>query len=136
MKIVTLPVEEFTTPDPIMITLDTALDEIMMLMAGSGVRHLPVVGEGKVVGIISERDRRLYSSLSDAEKYQVKAEDIMSPNPITVSKNMPLDEVAFLMSEKKVGSVIVVENDDDQLFGIFTATDALNALVEIIRKAK
>ncbi len=136
MKIVTLPVEEFTTPDPIMITLDTALDEIMMLMAGSGVRHLPVVGEGKVVGIISERDLRLYSSLSDAEKYQVKAEDIMSPNPITVSKNMPLDEVAFLMSEKKVGSVIVVENDDDQLFGIFTATDALNALVEIIRKAK
>lgn len=136
MKTVILPVEEFTTPDPIMIHLDTALDEIMMLMAGSGVRHLPVVGEGKVAGIISDRDLRLYSSLSDAEKYQVKAEDIMSPDPITVSKNMPLDEVAFLMSEKKVGSVIVIEDENDQLYGIFTATDALNALVEIIRKAK
>lgn len=135
MKSATLPIEEFTTPDPIMVSLDTALDELMMLMAGSGVRHLPVVGEGKVVGIISDRDLRLYSGLSDAEKYQVNAVDIMSPDPLTVSKNMPLDEVAFLMSENKVGSVIVVDGDNDQIFGIFTATDALNALVEIIRKA-
>lgn len=134
MQPIKLPVEEFTTPDPIMVNQETALDEIMMLMAGSGVRHLPVVGEGKIVGIISDRDLRLYSGLSDAEKYQVCAGDIMSPDPLTVSTNTPLEEVAFLMSERKVGSVIVVE--EDQLYGIFTATDALNALVEIIRKSK
>lgn len=134
MQPIKLPVEEFTTPDPIMVNQETALDEIMMLMAGSGVRHLPVVGEGKIVGIISDRDLRLYSGLSDAEKYQVCAGDIMSPDPLTVSTNTPLEEVAFLMSERKVGSVIVVE--EDQLYGIFTATDALNALVEVIRKDK
>lgn len=134
MQSITLPVEEFTTPDPIMVALDTPIDEILMLMEGSGVRHLPVVGNGQIVGIISDRDLRLYSGLSSAEKYQVNAEDIMSPNPITVSSTAPLDEVAFLMSEKKVGSVIVVEGKEDNLYGIFTATDALNALVEIIRK--
>ena len=129
-----LPVEEFTTPDPITVTEDIALDELIMLMENAGVRHLPVVGQGQVVGIISDRDMRHFSGLSDAEKYQVCASDIMSPNPIIVSSKAPLVEVAFLISEKKVGSVIVVEGD--QLLRIFTATDALNALVEIIRKSE
>lgn len=136
MSSVILPVKAFTTPDPIMVSLDTALDEITMLMEGSGVRHLPVVGEGKIAGIISDRDLRFYAGLSDAEKYQVNAEEIMSPNPLTVTANTPLEEVAALMAKKKVGSVIVVDGDNNQLFGIFTATDALNALVEIIRKGK
>ena len=57
----------------------------------------------------------------------------MAAAPLTVSASTPLDEVAFAMSDMKVGSVIV--NDEDGRFlGIFTATDALNALIEIIRK--
>lgn len=135
MQPVSLPVEEFTTPDPIMVTQDTALDEIQMLIEKSGVRHLPVVGNNQVVGIISDRDLRFYSGLSDAEKYQITAADIMSPDPLTVSCSTPLDQVAFLMSERKVGSAIVIEEDNDQLYGIFTATDALNALVELVRQA-
>ncbi len=134
MHPIRLPLKDYTTENPITVTEDTAIDELMMLMEGAGVRHLPVVGQGKVVGIISDRDIRLFSGLSDAEKYQVNAGDIMSPNPLTLSCTTPLEEVALIMSEKKVGSVIVVE--DDQLYGIFTATDALNALVEVIRKDK
>jgi len=134
MEPIRLPLKDFTTENPITVTEDTAIDELMMLMEGAGVRHLPVVGGGKVVGIISDRDIRLFAGLSDAEKYQVNAGDIMSPNPLTLSCTTSLEEVALIMSEKKVGSVIVVE--DDQLYGIFTATDALNALVEVIRKDK
>lgn len=126
-----LPLKNFTTQNPITVTEDIAIDELIMLMEGAGIRHLPVVGQGKVIGIISDRDIRLFSGLSDPEKYQVCAGDIMSPNPLTLSSNTPLEEVALLMSDKKVGSVIVVE--DGQFYGIFTATDALNALVEVIR---
>ncbi|NLW05473.1 MAG: CBS domain-containing protein [Pseudomonadaceae bacterium] len=134
MQQVKLPVKEFTTQNPIVVTEEIALDELMMLMEGAKVRHLPVVGQGTVIGIISDRDLRLFAGISDAEKYQVCAGDIMSPDPLTVSSSMPLDEVAFIMAEKKVGSVIVVE--DEQLYGIFTATDALKALVEVIRKGR
>ena len=133
MQPIKLPIKEFTTQNPITVTEDTAIDELMMLMEGAKVRHLPVVGENTVVGIISDRDLRLFAGLSDAEKYQVCAGDMMSPSPLTVSSNTPLAEVAFIMAEKKVGSVIVVE--DNQLYGIFTATDALKALVEVISKA-
>lgn len=134
MEPIRLPLKDYTTENPITVTDDTAFDELMMLMEGAGVRHLPVVGQGQVVGIISDRDIRLYSGLSDAEKYQVTAADIMSPNPLTLSCTTPLEEAALIMSDKKLGSVIVIE--DDQLYGIFTATDALNALVEVIRNDK
>lgn len=132
MQPVKLPLREFTTQNPITVTEDTAIDELIMLMKNAGVRHLPVIGQGRVVGIISDRDLRIFSGISDAEKYQVCAVDMMSPDPLTVSSNTPLEEVALLMAEKKVGSVIVVEGD--QLYGIFTATDALTALVEVIRQ--
>jgi CBS domain-containing protein len=61
-----------------------------------------------------------------------RAADIMSADPFTVVATAPLDEVAYAMSEKKIGSVIV-NDEDGQFLGIFTASDALNALIEIIR---
>lgn len=127
-----IPVEEFTTPDPITATEDMTIDDLSRLMQKHGIRHLPVVRNGAVVGVISDRDVRLVAGLTVPEKLQVQAADIMAADPLTVSAAAPLDEVALAMSEKKVGSVIV--NDEDGRFlGIFTATDALNALIEIVR---
>ncbi|MCE3014031.1 MAG: CBS domain-containing protein, partial [Proteobacteria bacterium] len=56
--------------------------------------------------------------------------DIMSTDPLVVRANDPLSEVAYLLSSSKVGSAIVMD-ENDEIFGIFTTTDALNALVEI-----
>ena len=75
------------------------------------------------------------SSLHDAHKIQVHAADIMAADPVTVTASTPLDEVAYTMSDRKIGSVIVNEDSGDFL-GIFTVTDALNALVEISRSAR
>jgi len=130
---ITVPVEEFTTPDPITATEDMTIDQLRMLMDEYGIRHLPVVRDGAVVGVISERDVRLVSGLTSTEKLQVRAGDIMATPPVTVSASTPLDEVAYIMSDKKVGSVIV-NDDSGKLLGVFTATDALNALIEIIRQ--
>ena len=127
MPLTSVPVEEFTTPDPVTASERMTIDELQRLMERHGIRHLPVVRGDAVVGVLSDRDVRLLYGLSAAEKLQVRAADIMSPAPLTVSAATPLDEVAFAMSEQKVGSVIV--NDEDGRFlGIFTAIDALNAL--------
>ncbi len=128
-------IEEYTTPDPITADANMTIDTLSQLMNRHGIRHLPVLRSGKVVGVISERDLHLVSGLNVAEKMQVLAADIMSPDPVSVSANTPLDQVAYLMSDKKIGSLIV--NDDEGNFlGIFTATDALNALIEILRGAE
>lgn len=126
-----MPVEEFTTPDPITATEDIALDDLNTMMCELGIRHLPVLRDGVVVGVISDRDVRLFTGFPVAEKRHICAADIMSREPMTVSSKMPLDEVAFIMSENKIGSVIVLE--DGEFLGVFTATDALNALIEIVR---
>lgn len=129
-----LPVEEFTTPDPFTANENTSIDDLMSMMKEHGIRHLPVLGlgEGKVVGIISDRDIRLAYGLS--EKMQLQASDIMSNDPVTVYAQTSLEDVAFEMSQKKIGSVIV-NDENDNFLGIFTVTDALNALIEIARSS-
>lgn len=132
MSPIRVPVEEFTTPDPVTAGADMSIDELRTLMDRHGVRHLPVLRDGAVVGLVSDRDVRLAMGLDDGRRQLLTAADIMAGEPVSVAAHRPLEEVAFLMSERKVGSVIV--NDaDGGLLGIFTATDALNALIEIIR---
>lgn len=132
MRATQVPVEEFTTPDPITAREEMDMDELRQLMSRHGIRHLPVMRGDTVVGIVSERDVRVVSGLTAAEKLQVRAGDIMATEPMTVQASTPLEDVAYQMASQKIGSVIVNE-EDGKLLGIFTAIDALNALVEISR---
>lgn len=130
---INMPVEEFTTPDPVTATEDASIDELRMQMDELGVRHLPILRDGAVVGVVSDRDVRVAAGLDPEKRALVRAADIMAVDPVSVSASEGLDQVAFTMSERKVGSVIVNDDDGDFL-GIFTATDALNALIEVVRK--
>ena len=127
-----VPVDEFITPDPVTAREDRSIDEVRSLMDRHDIRHLPVMRGNAVVGLISERDVRLVSGLTVAEKLMVNASDIMTTVLLTVGASTPLVEVAHAMARQKVGSAIV-NDEDGRLLGIFTATDALNALVEVIR---
>lgn len=130
-----MPVEEFTSPNPITAPETSSIEELRQMMDSNGIRHIPIVNQDKVVGIISDRDLRVVAGLKLADKMMIKASDLMVRDPLTVSSEMPLDEVAFEMSSRKVGSVIV-NDENDELLGIFTVTDALNALIEIARQTE
>lgn len=127
-----VPVEEFTTPNPITATTHSNVEELARVMKDHGIRHLPILDGTKLVGIVSERDLKVVAGLKALERVQVTAADIMSPDPVTVDAATPLDAVAFEMAEKKIGSVLVSDGDD--FLGIFTVTDALNALIETVRE--
>jgi CBS-domain-containing membrane protein len=60
----TVPVEEFTTPDPITANEEMAIDVLRELMLEHGIRHLPIVRGDAVVGVVSDRDVRLVSGLT------------------------------------------------------------------------
>lgn len=129
------PVEEFTTPDPITAVESTSIQDLVDLMKKYDVRHIPIVRGKVVVGLLSDRDIRLVAGLTHSQKMLVQARDLMVPSPVCVHSKMSLDVVALIMSQKKIGSVIV-NDENGEFFGIFTATDALNALVEIVREHK
>src|SRR5690606_24533786 len=128
-----VPVESFTTRNPVTATVDTMIDDLRQLMKEHGIRHLPIVRGNAIVGVVSDRDVRLVAGLTLAEKLQVRADDIMSVDPVMVAASTPLDEVARIMADRKVGSVIINE-DSGGLMGIFTVSDALDALIAIIHK--
>ncbi|MBS0304244.1 MAG: CBS domain-containing protein [Proteobacteria bacterium] len=127
-----VPVEEYTTPNPVTATEDLSIEELRQCMDAHGVRHLPVMRGDAVVGVISERDLRLVEGLSREHRFQVQARDLLRTDPVSVRADTPLDDVAYVMSDRKIGSVIVTEADGSFL-GIFTVTDALNALIEVSR---
>lgn len=135
MNLLNYPVEEFTTPISVTATEDESLAQLSELMQQYGVRHIPIIQNKSVIGIVSQRDLNLVLGLSYYDQTVVRAYDIMVKNPICVSAGATLDDVALEMSQRKIGSVIV-NDENDQYYGIFTMTDALNALVEILRVAQ
>lgn len=128
MKISELKVEEYTSPCVVTIASTESLDRAMELMQEHKIRHLPVTINESISGIISERD--LLTHVGKDWTRMLKIEDIMTTTLLTVSKNESLGDVAFQLSSQKIGSALVLD-DDESLYGIFTTTDALNALVEI-----
>lgn len=122
-----ITVDEYTSPIVITVEPNANLDEALELMQGNGIRHLPVVEEGKVLGIISERDLLFHVGKDWSRMMTVR--DIMQEDILSVQRTDDLGEVAYLLSSGKVGSAIVLE--DEKLYGIFTTTDALNALVDL-----
>lgn len=132
LKKLKIPVEEFTSPAAVIIQEDTKIPDILALMKEHGCRHIPVVNHAQIIGIISERDVYKKCFENSEPIANLVASDIMNRDVYRVKSGTNIDKVVFNMSDKKIGSAIV-ENSDDDSFGIFTLTDALNALVEIIR---
>lgn len=129
-RLKTIPVTEYTTPSPMTLGPETPVRRIFELMETNSIRHFPVVEDGKPVGIISSRDLNILAGYDLVD--DLNAGDIMIPEPFTAGVQSGLDEVVFTMSREKIGSVLILE-EDDSIYGIFTSTDALNALIEVLR---
>lgn len=127
-----LTIEEFTTPCPITVDQLTSVDEIMKIFKENGIRHMPVVSDNRAVGVISERDLMPFNSVIDFGRKFTAYDIIKFQTPYSVQEKTPIEDVAFDMSIKKIGSA-VVENEKGRVTGIITTTDMLNALVEIMR---
>lgn len=129
MRHMRIAVEDYTTPSPVTVPTTTPVGEILALMEQHGIRHVPIVDADRPVGIVSDRDTRLVQKLPGADA--LTAQDIMVRDPYTVNPGEPLEDVALAMGRQRIGSAIVTEGG--RVTGIFTLTDALNALIEVIR---
>ncbi len=127
----TIPaVGKYMTTTPRLLGPADTLSTAHELMKSLGIRHLPVCEGDRVLGVLSDGDLLRAESLRDADPTRIKATDVMTPNPYTVSPQAPLDEVVKEMAAKKLGSAVIVDND--KVVGVFTATDALTAFAELL----
>jgi acetoin utilization protein AcuB len=109
-------------------------------MRSERIRRLPVIDQqGKLVGIVSERDL-LHASPSDATSLSVwelnyllsklKVSNIMTKNVITVSTDTPIEEAARIMADNKIGGLPVTHGG--KVVGMITETDVFKSFLEIM----
>lgn len=118
---------------------DTPINEALNLMRKEHIRRTPVCKDGKLVGIVSERDL-LYASPSPATSLSVweinyliskiTVEEVMTKKVITVTEDTPIEEAARIMADNKIGGLPVMR--DGHLVGIITETDLFKIFLELM----
>lgn len=103
------------------------------IMTKDRIRHLPVVQGGKLVGILSDRDVRLYATEVDGrvEPPAVPVGEVMSPAPHVCFATTPVADIVRTMTENKIDALPVVDPQSDRLVGVVTSTDLMLLLVEL-----
>jgi len=106
------------------------LAEVKALMERHGVRHVPVVEGGAVVGIVTMSDVFVLDHTLATDDETALVGEVMTKEPYSVEGDTPLGAVAREMVRRRIGSAIVLH--DGKPAGVFTTTDALRALGDAI----
>jgi len=119
------------TTFPYSVSPDDPVDAVERLMEEHAIRHIPVQVDGKVVGLISERDlhHRGHGPLPLRDRRRASA--VMLRDPFVVEINTSLAEVLEEMARRHIGCAIVLRHG--KLAGIFSSTDACRVLAAVLR---
>jgi acetoin utilization protein AcuB len=131
-------VAEFMTPNPFTLEPEDSLMQALETMRLRGVRRIPIVLAGVLVGLLVEGDlkRAEPSTLSQSQEDFNRVMEgttvsrIMIQSPVTVTPATPLVEAARTLHSTKYGALPVVE--DGRLVGIITDNDMLRALIDVL----
>lgn len=134
-----MTIEYRMSRNPITVSPDANVNEARDLMKKNKVHRLPVLDKDKkLVGIISEKDI-LFASPSPASSLSIHemayllskltVKKLMTRNPVTVSKDIPVEEAARIMADEDLSALPVV--DGDKLVGIVSKSDLFKILIEL-----
>ena len=118
---------------------DMPIMEALNLMKRERIRRMPVVKQGKMMGIISDKDL-LNASPSDATSLSVweinyllsniSVEEVMTREVLTVEEETPIEEAARIMADNKIGGIPVMRGED--IVGLITETDLFKIFLELM----
>ncbi len=114
--------------DVITVSPNASVKEAIELMHRHSIRHLPVIENGTMQGLVTESNLRQYFFPAMVEDISVS--DVMIVNPIIIDPNASVDSAARLIHQFKIGGLPVLEKR--KLVGILTITDILAAFIELL----
>lgn len=127
-------VRDWMSKPPMAVPEDTLISQAVAHMQRVDVRHLLVMDGPVLTGILSSRDlRRLVTRDLDSPLLAGPVRSIMSEGPVSVAPDTPLVAAARLLLERRIGALPVRQGE--QIVGIFTVPDALEALLAIAEGA-
>jgi acetoin utilization protein AcuB len=134
-----LLVENWMNPKVVTVDADDSMLDATKLMKEHGIRRLPVLEKGKLVGIVTDRDLKR-ASPSDATTLEaheilylianIKVREIMSKNPITVPWNYTVEEAAEILLQAKISGMPVMDKDGE-VIGMITQTDLFKVFISL-----
>jgi acetoin utilization protein AcuB len=125
------------TPNPITVEDSATIVEAIHLLKEKNIRRLPVMHKGRIAGVVTEKMLKDFTpskatSLDTWEVHYLLARTpvtaAMNAKPHTVTPDTDISEAARLLHDRKLNGVLVV-NEKGELVGIFTTTNALEALI-------
>jgi acetoin utilization protein AcuB len=126
------------TADVVTASPSTTIAEALALTRKHRIRHLPIVADDRLVGLVTDRDLRLAmppiwteqhgDELRDALRNKTVGE-VMVKSIVTTAPEAPIEQAARLLYEHKIGCLPVMS--DGNLVGILTETDVLRSFVEL-----
>jgi len=125
-----LEIRRYMTTVIVVVGPNQPISEAIRLMRLHEVRHLPVVLDGKLRGVVSQRDIYRLQSLDKFDPSRVLVSEAMTSDLYTVEPDEPVDRVAREMVRRRIGTALV--SHGPQLMGLFTATDALLAIAALV----
>ena len=123
------------------ITPEASLKEVMLKLEDWDVRHLPVVEDGRLVGIISDRDMRefLFPIVGPVENREIEEHglersvaEVMAQEVVSVGPEEDLRTAIEVLLHYGIGAVPVVDDEDDRLLGIISYVDILKVAKDLL----
>ena len=124
-----MKVAEWMVKNPIVVTLDQRVQDCVDLMREHSIRHLPVVENQRLIGLVTESDLREVFLASLVEDLTI--EGVMITEPLTVTPDTEIEDAAKLIYYHKIGGLPVVD-EYSQVVGILTVADLVEAFIELM----
>jgi CBS domain-containing protein len=120
------------TPYPLVIGVDTTLDEVAEVFAQNGISGAPVVdGQGRMVGVVSQTDLVRAAAAGSAHHHAFDgytARHVMTHQPVTARADLPLPDAIRRLEEHGVHRLVIVGDDGTTPIGIVSVSDLLPLL--------
>jgi acetoin utilization protein AcuB len=122
-----MKVRNWMITDLIVVSPKDTVESAIQIMQQHSIRHLPVVEDNRLVGLVTESSLRPYLS---PEKLRLPLREVMIINPINIDPEASIDEAARLIYKYKIGGLPVISQG--KLVGMITITDILEAFIELM----
>ena len=127
-------VEQFMTHCPHTIGQEQPLNVAHQMMREHHIRHLPVVHDGKLVGMLSQRDLHFMESHRNVDPERMTVSEAMTRDTYAIGPRCSLRKVAAEMADHRYGSAVIV--DREHVVGILTTVDGMRALALVLSEQR
>ncbi len=114
------------------VTRDTTVLDAIKLLSEKNIGALPVIEEGKLLGIFSERDYARKIILKGKTSNDTPVKEIMTENPYTVEPGQTLEDCMTIMSDRHIRHLPVMQ--DNAVVGMISVSDVVKAIIQAQRE--